>query len=79
MPGRVERYAHLVVAGEPQVGQHSQRLVAHRPHALNDRRRVGVGMTECKVQVVQHRQPGARHAVSLGRSLPFQLPSMPLA
>ena len=69
MPGRIERRAGVVPARETEAGQHAQGLLPYGLDSLDDRARIGRGVLERALEVVDDRQPlpgdlGA--AVSLG-------------
>lgn len=69
VPGRVEGDAGLRVPRVAEQFEDVHRLVADRPDALHDRTRIGVGMGQGELEVVQDRQEGGRRAGTLDRPL----------
>ena len=53
----IEALAGVVAAGEPEIGQRPERLVANRPHPFDDAPGVRLGVLQGPVQVVDDRQP----------------------
>ena len=61
VPGRVEPGAAVVAAGEAQAGQHVQGLVPDRPDPVDDGGRIGLGVRQGQIEVVDHGQPLPGH------------------
>ena len=57
--GRIETCPQVVPAGLPAPGQQVHRLIPDRADALDDGARVGAGVLERPVEVVEHGQPVA--------------------
>jgi hypothetical protein len=66
---RVERHSSLVVSWIAKGGKQANRLVAYRPHAVDDGFGVGIGVGQGAVEVVHHRQPGRGDPGPLGGPL----------
>lgn len=75
----VERCAQIVLTRKAEPCDELDRLIRHSPEAVDDRRRVCLGMCQGPLQVVKHREPLRGHRGPLLLSGPAQIPVAALA
>ena len=61
MPGRIELGAAVVTAGEAEAGQHLQGLSPDRPDPVDDGGRIGRGVRQRAIEVIDDGQPFSSH------------------